>query len=262
MRGFWTPSNKRNGTLSGFTLIELLVVIAIIAILAALLLPALATAKEKGRRIKCVSNLHQMGIAANLYASDNAEAIIPADGVMGHDIWHYGPTAVNLGHLLIEKYLPIPPNNNNVLYCPSMEAHGGMKPGYFGFIYQSDPNSSTADQRGFDGWYQGGRIVNIGYEYRNSLPETSSATIIDVKTYTKLSQIPNLAIVTDVISYGASRYAHSLRYNFVRSEGSVGLFVDKGTPPLWQEFGMSPNINNDVMFLALDHPTDFHTLLK
>lgn len=262
MRGPGIRLNASPRFRSGFTLIELLVVIAIIAILAALLLPALATAKEKGRRIKCVSNLHQIGIAVNLYCADNAEALIPADGVMGHDIWHFGPTAVNLGHLLIEKYLPIPPNNNNVLYCPSMEAHGGMKPGYFGFIYQSDPASSTADQRGFDGWYQGGRIVNIGYEYRVSLPETYSPTIKDVKTYTKLTQIPNLALVTDVISYGAGRYAHSLRYNFVRTEGSVGLFVDKATPPLWQEFGMSPNINNDVMFLALDRPTDFHTLLK
>jgi hypothetical protein len=143
-----------------------------------------------------------------------------------------------------------------------MEANGGMKPGYFGFIYQSDLTSPVSDQRGFDGWYKAGRIVNVGYEYRVSLTETYSATIKDVKTYTKLIQVPNLALVTDVISYGAGRYAHALRYNFVRTEGSIGLFVDKANPPLWQEFGMMPNINNDVMFLALDHPTDYHTLLK
>lgn len=101
-------------------MIELLVVIAIIAVLAALLLPALATAKERARAIRCTSNFRQIGLAVTLYGSDNNDGVPTAlnFGVALNNIAAAAAT-INEDYLYggVAKSLAI--QNPQVFWCPS-----------------------------------------------------------------------------------------------------------------------------------------------
>ena len=104
MNSYMKTQNSRH--VKGFTLIELLVVIAIIAILAGLLLPALARAKEKSHRISCLNNLKQMAIGSTMYAADDISHSFTAEPDLSTD---------DLNFLL--PYIP----NLKVFTCPSTQ---------------------------------------------------------------------------------------------------------------------------------------------
>ena len=145
----------------GFTLIELLVVIAIIAILAAILFPVFAKAREKARQSSCLSNMKQIGLGALQYAQDYDEIMLSGSGYQGNDQnWQ----------LKVDPYI----KNKQVLVCPSLnfanpQSYGGAGPFGTMTVYFSYGNM----------WRGGTKMTNVGFPAQTALTNDGCHPAVD-----------------------------------------------------------------------------------
>jgi len=159
----------------GFTLIELLVVIAIIAILAAILFPVFAQARESARRTSCLSNLKQLDLACHMYSQDYDECF-PCD--------YYACNSSTTHARLVGQLLPYM-KNMQIMYCPSAARTGmadilpteaNKAAGNIGYYYYSyDQVPSTVSPKGgtnYATWISWGFLPNsVGQNYPRVMTE-------------------------------------------------------------------------------------------
>ena len=231
---------------SGFTLIELLAVIAIIAILAAMLLPALAAAKEKARVSKCLSNFRQTGVALAMYIDDEQERVpsalnfgVPAGDVLGavatvDDTFLFGGVAKTLALA-----------NPRVLWCPSDPIHRPPSGP------PADTNVTSSSFR-YLVWQQSCLIPALRF---TSFGRPSAQVVYHETDDNHYHHIQELFRTQPTLIVAAGD-GHAQRWNVIFRQNAAGHYYD----PNWFSYGPGGQLNVDAPNIGGDVATGYDNL--
>jgi prepilin-type N-terminal cleavage/methylation domain-containing protein len=259
-----TNQDSRITIRTGFTLIELLIVVAILAMLAAILLPALQNAKEQGKRSVCMNNLRQIGLALHLYADDNGERLpyyanLPACNTglnyRGFVAAQCGYDPYPFGRLIQGGYA-----SGRVMFCPSLsytspQAASGLQPGTSTRVAMERWSpGNTAPQNYLYSNYAVATQWNYGWDLADGLPWKRTDLL---QTPLREAQ-PNWPLAADLRmpegtlnSFESSNH-RSAGFNVVYVDGSViwikrqGALNPSTDDPVWPY-----NHSNGLMWSSL-----------
>ena len=210
------PENRRRPR--AFTLIELLVVIAVIAILAAILFPVFAQAREKARQAACLSNIKQIGIAVHLYAQDYDETL-PGSGATTDPISDSNDLTGAMRPYVAQKH------GQGIWRCPShtaFNAESGWTSSYgYNWEYLLVPGPDYPHS-GYNGFHNSG--VRLAFLARPAetfafIEQTAPAATVNLWTY-----VARPGDTDDTDGFGRPNFRHSGKANVLFNDGHVKIF--------------------------------------